>query len=30
VEEIMEDLIGTLHSLGNIGAQVPQKLSAKL
>jgi hypothetical protein len=30
VDELMEELIGTLHSLGNVGAQVPQELSASL
>ena len=25
VEELMDELIGTLHTLGNVGAQVPQE-----
>ena len=30
VVEIMGSLIKTLHTLGNVGAQVPQELAAKL
>lgn len=30
VDELMEELIGTLHGMGNVGAQVPQELTARM